>query len=82
MLVLQRYVGEQIYIGDSVIVTLVEVRGDRARIGIAAPADVAVHRREIAERIEREQAARDRQALAIRDGREMDTRASVITGRD
>ncbi len=47
MLVLSRRVGESIVIGDDVTVTVLEVRGDVVRIGIAAPRSVAVHREEL-----------------------------------
>lgn len=52
MLVLTRKQGEQIQIGD-VTVTLVAIRGDRVRLGIDAPRDVAVHRREVLDAINR-----------------------------
>ncbi len=47
MLVLSRYRDESIYIGDDVIVTVVDIRGDRVRLGIQAPPNVSVHRQEI-----------------------------------
>jgi len=47
MLVLSRYRDESIYIGDDVIVTIVDIRGDRVRLGIQAPNNVSVHRQEI-----------------------------------
>ena len=47
MLVLSRQRDETIVIGDSIRVTIVEVRGDKVRIGIDAPRDVTVHRQEI-----------------------------------
>ncbi|MDR3110258.1 MAG: carbon storage regulator CsrA [Planctomycetaceae bacterium] len=47
MLVLSRYRDESIIIGDDVVVTVVDVRGDRVRIGIQAPPNVTVHRREV-----------------------------------
>jgi carbon storage regulator len=47
MLVLSRKKHESVMIGDNVAVTVVEVRGDKVRLGIEAPKDVAVHRREI-----------------------------------
>jgi len=55
MLVLSRYSDEKIHIGDNIVITVVEVRGDRVRIGIDAPRDVAVHRQEIFEAIRREE---------------------------
>ncbi|ARU60429.1 carbon storage regulator [Tumebacillus avium] len=47
MLVLSRKVGESIRIGDDVIVTVVEVKGDQIRLGIEAPKQVKVHRQEV-----------------------------------
>lgn len=47
MLVLTRAKGESIVIGDGVEVTVVEVKGDKVRLGIVAPASVAVHRKEV-----------------------------------
>jgi carbon storage regulator len=51
MLVLSRNKSESIIIGDDIVVTVVEVRGDRIRLGIEAPKAVRVHRREIYEQI-------------------------------
>jgi carbon storage regulator len=53
MLVLSRKTEEDILIGDSVVVKIIEIRGDKVRLGIEAPKDVPVHRREIAEAIAR-----------------------------
>jgi len=47
MLVLTRKSNQSIVIGDDVIVTVLEVRGDHIRLGITAPRDVPVHREEI-----------------------------------
>jgi carbon storage regulator len=47
MLVLSRYRDESIYIGDNVVVTIVDIRGDRVRLGIQAPPDISVYRQEI-----------------------------------
>lgn len=57
MLVLSRYKDQSIYIGDDIVITVVDVRGDRIRIGIEAPSNVPVHRQEIYEAIKREQNA-------------------------
>jgi len=61
MLVLSRQRDERIMIGDEVTVTVVDIRGDKVRLGIEAPAEVPVHRREIYEAIQRE----NRQAAQI-----------------
>jgi len=47
MLVLTRRINESIVINDDVSVLVVEIRGDRVRLGIEAPKDVVVHRKEI-----------------------------------
>lgn len=56
MLVLSRKLNESIVINGNIIVTLVDIRGDKARLGIEAPIDVTVHRLEVHEAIEREKA--------------------------
>lgn len=52
MLVLSRRVGESVVIGNDVVVTVLEVRGDIIRIGVDAPREVPVHRSEVFEAIE------------------------------
>ncbi len=54
MLVLSRKKDEQIVIGDGIIITIVEIRGDKVRLGITAPPEVPVHRREVYDAIQRE----------------------------
>lgn len=54
MLVLSRQRDESIIIGDNVVITVVDVRGDKVRLGIEAPVEVSVHRREVYEAIQRE----------------------------
>ena len=49
MLVLSRQRDESIIIGDNIVVTIVDVRGDKVRLGIEAPREVSVHRREVYE---------------------------------
>jgi carbon storage regulator len=67
MLVLRRRVGESIVIGDDVTITVLEVRGDVARIGIRAPRSIAVHRAELLAELEennREAASPSADAIA------------------
>jgi len=54
MLVLTRKVNESIMIGDEVKITVVEVKGDQVKLGITAPRNIAVHREEVYEEIQRE----------------------------
>src|ERR1044071_2808801 len=51
MLVLSRTRGQAVMIGDQIVVTVVDLRGDKVRLGISAPKDVSVHRQEIYEAI-------------------------------
>ena len=54
MLVLSRQRDESIMIGDNVEIIIVDVRGDKVRLGITAPKNIPVHRREIYDAIQRE----------------------------
>jgi carbon storage regulator len=54
MLVLSRQRDESIIIGDNIVVTIVDIRGDKVRLGINAPTEIPVHRQEIYEAIQRE----------------------------
>ncbi len=54
MLVLSRQRDESIIIGDNIVITIVDVRGDKVRLGIDAPVEIPVHRREVYEAIQRE----------------------------
>ena len=54
MLVLSRQRDETIMIGDDVEITIVDIRGDKVRLGITAPTSVPVHRKEVYEAIKRE----------------------------
>ena len=57
MLVLSRQKDESIVIGDDVEITIVDVRGDKVRLGITAPKEIPVHRREVYDAIQREKQA-------------------------
>ncbi len=57
MLVLSRQRDQSIMIGDDIVITVVEIRGDKIRLGIQAPADVPVHREEIYNAIQKEKSA-------------------------
>ena len=60
MLVLSRQRDESIKIGDEIEITVVDIRGEKVRLGINAPSHVAIHRKEVYEAIKREsQAAGD-----------------------
>ena len=54
MLVLTRRSGETLHIGDNISVTVLEVRGNQAKIGVEAPKDIPVHREEIYLKIQEE----------------------------
>ena len=60
MLVLSRKKDESIIIGDEVEVMIVDVRGDKVRLGITAPKHIPVHRREVYDAIQREKAEQKR----------------------
>ena len=54
MLVLSRKKDEKIIIGDKITIMVIEIRGDKVRLGIDAPKEVTVHRQEVYEAIKRE----------------------------
>ena len=59
MLILSRKVNEQIIIGDGIVVMVVEIRGDKVRLGVDAPREIPVHRREVHEAIARQNSERE-----------------------
>jgi len=54
MLVLSRQRDESIMIGDNVVITIVDIRGDKVRLGIEAPQEIPVHRQEVYDAIQRD----------------------------
>jgi carbon storage regulator len=60
MLVLSRQRDEEIMIGSDIYVAVVDIRGDKVRLGITAPKDVSVHRREVYDAIQRENRRADK----------------------
>jgi carbon storage regulator len=63
MLVLSRKKNESIVIDDTIVVTVVEIRGDKVRLGIQAPKEIPVHRSEVHEAIHNEQLRKDPPAV-------------------
>jgi carbon storage regulator len=57
MLILTRRIGEKVMIGNAIMVTVLEVKGEQVRVGVTAPVEVPVHREEVYERIEEERKA-------------------------
>lgn len=53
MLILTRKAGESVMVGDDIVVTVLEVRGDSVRLGVRAPRSVPVHREEVFEQVQR-----------------------------
>ena len=74
MLVLSRQRDESIMIGDNIVVTIVDIRGDKVRLGINAPTEIPVHRQEVYEAIQRE----NRRASRVdpKDTRSLETPAA------
>ncbi len=54
MLVLSRQRDESIIIADNIVITIVDIRGDKVRLGIDAPKEIPVHRQEVYDAIQRE----------------------------
>ena len=68
MLVLSRQKDESIMIGDDVEITIVDVRGDKVRLGINAPRSITVHRKEIYLAIQKEKEAEAKEHPATTGG--------------
>jgi carbon storage regulator len=65
MLVLSRHRDEEIIIGDNITITVVDIRHDKVRLGIDAPKDVGVHRREVYEEIQRGKQDDERRRMRV-----------------
>ena len=77
MLVLSRQRDESIIIGNNIIVTIVDIRGEKVRLGIDAPTEIPVHRREVHEAIQRENLRASQ--LEPNDARQVDSDTSTET---
>jgi len=73
MLVLSRQRDQVIMIGDTIEVVVVDIRGDKVRLGITAPREISVHRKEVYDQIKRENEA----AASLKPG---DVPSSVPSG--
>ena len=62
MLVLSRQKDESIIIGDDIEITIVDVRGDKVRLGINAPREISVHRKEVYDAIQKEKEQEQKQS--------------------
>ena len=74
MLVLTRKLNQSIKIGDDVEITVIEVRGDQVRLGVTAPRDVAVHRKEVYLQIQQE----NRAASSAPDAANLDALSDAV----
>lgn len=54
MLILSRFENEEFVIGDNIVVKVVEIRGNRVRLGVQAPTEIPVHRREVYDAIKKD----------------------------
>jgi carbon storage regulator len=69
MLVLSRKRNEQIMIGETITITVVDIRGDKVRLGIDAPAHVPVHRHEVYAALRREKEIAEAHTREVADKR-------------
>jgi len=66
MLVLSRKKNESIVINDDITIVVVEIRGDKVRLGVEAPKEVPLHRREVFDAIHRNDPPRNHEAIVVR----------------
>ncbi|MHC4870337.1 MAG: carbon storage regulator CsrA [Planctomycetota bacterium] len=81
MLVLSRRKDETIMIGDDIEISIVDIKGDTVRLGISAPRDVAVHRKEVYEAIQKENIAAAQQQ-ALPDVKALGAIGAMLKGKD
>jgi carbon storage regulator len=67
MLVLSRKKNESIVINNDITIVVVEIRGDKVRLGVEAPKEVPVHRREVYDAIKRNEASRSEDSAGEKD---------------
>ncbi len=79
MLVLTRRLNQSIKIGDDIEITVIEVRGDQVRLGVAAPRDVSVHRKEVYLQIQQENRAA---AQSVPEGVSLEALGEAMKKRD
>ena len=77
MLVLSRQKEQSIMIGDDVEITIIDVRGDKVRLGIAAPKGITVHRKEVWEAIQKEKEIKK----AEEEGTEVEQKNNSLFGK-
>ena len=77
MLVLSRQRDQTIMVGDHIEITIVDIRGDKVRLGINAPAEIPVHRKEVYEAIQRE----NREAARVKPEDIADVAGTPTTGK-
>ena len=80
MLVLSRKKNESIVINDDIIIVVVEIRGDKVRLGVEAPKEVPVHRREVFDAIRRSEAEAKAKAAEADKKAHDDANAAKTTG--
>jgi carbon storage regulator len=78
MLVLSRRREEQIIIRDDIVVTVVDIRRDKVRLGIEAPSSVPVHRREVWDAIQRERAGQATPTVIVARGEDMEAAQQLL----
>ena len=79
MLVLSRKKNESIVINDEITIVVVEIRGDKVRLGIEAPKEVPVHRREVYEAIKRNEANQSDEAIKRNEANQSDESTQEAT---